>query len=294
MALKEFVGVFKPGPMPFRGGYDPTTLWTKDSLSMSQVLLFGALCQLIVFVVLPARYALLPTLLLAVHGAGSVAIQWAFPSRNSFMNDVIPKRVCAQMPAPSGSYSPDPAAGKPMFGSRPAAEPVVVMHIGIRSNHPLGPRGPGSPEARKYFQNCIGLLVRRAEEFGCLGNTTWRAAERASNNSLMAILYFKSIEGLNAFAQDPIHREAWDWFVKYRHEAKAEGRNLGIYHETFYAPRGGWETIFIDMPPTLLGAASAPVRNEETGKREFVNTLVEANVPSLKGQMSRMDREEQE
>lgn len=43
-----------------------------------------------------------------------------------------------------------------------------------------------------------------------LGHSSWIASnERHTNNQVMTICYFRSVEGLHAFAHGPIHRKAW-------------------------------------------------------------------------------------
>lgn len=75
-----------------------------------------------------------------------------------------------------------------------------------------------------------------------------------------------------------------------RESEKGGVRYFGINHETFWAGPGQWETINGDLEPTLLGAASVPVTNELSGKREWVRTLVEGGHEALKGQYRRMER----
>lgn len=189
---------------------------------------------------------------------------------------------------PKATYSPDPAASSPLFGSRPAASPIVVLHLGVRLNHPLGPLAPGAAEATKHFIACSVELARRASDFGCVGQTTWRAAERASNNTLMTVFYFRDVAGLHAFAHDAVHRAAWDWIGRFARETGHS--HIGIFHETFVSAPGAYETIYHNMPPLLLGAANVGVTNEGTGQTEFVVPLVDADVPTLRSQYGRMDR----
>jgi hypothetical protein len=235
---------------------------------------------------LPTRYALLPAVSLLLHSIATITIQSTSPSRNTFLGGVVQARTSAQIP--NATYHPDPAVGKPLFGSQPASQQVVVLHLGVRFNHPLGPLAPGAKETTAHFLRCSEELAKRAEEFGCIGQNMWRGAERSSHNTLMTVFYFRSVEGLNAFAHDKLHREAWDWVNRY---AKETGHtHIGIFHETFLSAPGGYETIYVNMQPLLLAAANAKVRNEKSGEEEYVATLVNADTTTLRSQYGRMDR----
>ncbi len=71
----------------------------------------------------------------------------------------------------------------------------------------------------------------------------------AGGTSLVTISYWKSLEGLHAFANAPLHRDAWNWFNK-THEKYP---HIGIFHETHDVPAGGYENIYHSMWPTLMG-----------------------------------------
>ena len=70
----------------------------------------------------------------------------------------------------------------------------------------------------------------------------------------MTVSYWASIEHLHAFAHGPSHREGWAWWDHYRQSH----HDVGIYHETFFAPRGSWETIYENMHPTGMGMSFFP------------------------------------
>lgn len=232
--------------------------------------------------VLPARYALIPLLLLLGRAIISTIIQTRSPKDNPFTLDVVPGRVSAQLPSRTSGA----------FGTKPAAEPLVVFHLGVRFNHPLGLLSPGAKEIGDYFTAMIKALEQRRDEFGMLHITNWRAAERSSNNTLMIIAYFRDVAGLNKFAHDKVHRDGWDWYLRF---AKKEGNShLGIFHETFVTRSGDYETIYIDCPPTLLGAANVRINADDSGraaeaeKESWARPLVSANHSALRSQQGRM------
>ena len=203
------------------------------------------------------------------------------------MKGVVPGKVSAQLP--NNAYNPGAPAESPLFGSTPAEQPVVILHLGARINHPLGVMAPGAKKVTNYFIQMNQELQNRREEFGFLGGSAWRGNDRGSNNTLLTILYFRSIEGLNAFAHDKIHREGWNWFNKW---SKEENNNhISIFHEAFCAQPGGYETIYYNAPPVLLGAANAQVLNEQTSQTEYVSPLVAADTGPLRSQFGRMGRQ---
>lgn len=59
--------------------------------------------------------------------------------------------------------------------------------------------------------------------------------------------YWTDIDKLQRFATSAAHRFAQNGYAtgKYSH--------MGIMHETYKAPRGSWETIYHNMPPSALG-----------------------------------------
>jgi hypothetical protein len=165
-----------------------------------------------------------------------------------------------------------------------------VFHIGARFNHPLGALSPGGKAIGDQFIACNEDLLKRAKEYGCLGGTSYRGDETASNNTILTVYYFRDLDGLNRFASDDIHRQAWNW---YNNEFVKKGghSHVGIFHEAFCVPAGAYESIYINMQPTLMGTGNAIIKNEATGKDEWVRTMVDASSSVWRSQHSRMGRE---
>jgi len=190
----------------------------------------------------------------------------------------IPGRTSSHLP-PSNSNSLFPA---------PAHLPpgLVTLHLGVRFTHPLGILAPGVRDVGGHFEACNTSVLDAAKPYGCIGYSSWNAASQDANNTMMTVYYFRDVEGLNAFAQGEVHRKAWDWYSGWCKDGKGY---IGVYHETFEVKEGGWETIAVNMPPTLLGAGSLPVGAEE-GEEVWVSPLVEARGRRFKGQWQRMGR----
>jgi len=258
----------------------------KDQFSVPTLLGLGALAQAGLIILLPARWALVPVAVYILGTIASTTIQTVIPSRNGFATDVNPGRTSAQLP--NASYDPSRPDERPLFGGTPAGEQVVCFHLGQRFNHPLGLLSPGAREMGQHVLRMHAALDAEPERFGFLGRSSWKAAGRASHNTLLTVFYFRSVEGLHAFAHHEVHRAAWDWYNRFLRETGHT--HLGIFHETFLAARGRWEAIYDNMPPTLLGAANVGVTNEGTGEGEFVLPLVDADTAQLRSLYGRMGR----
>jgi fumagillin biosynthesis monooxygenase len=288
---KPFVGVAPlkgkpPAPRP----YDDPYFFKKDQITLPTVLLIGALAQALLFVFLPHYLALAPLAIFAFRKL--ILTTRDFPSpAHSHMRDVIPGRTSAQFP--------DHRTG--IFSNKPSSQSLVVFHLGVRFNHTLGFLSPGAGTAATHFRQCMETInaPANAARYGLLGSSYWRAAERATQNTMMVVLYFRSVDGLKKFAEDKAHREAWEWLIK-----EAPG-HVGFYHELFCVENGGWETVYIGMPPTLLGATGTMINSkekeecviEDDGRRaeekqeQWVRNLVDANgVATLRSMFSRMGR----
>lgn len=252
--------------------------------------MLGALGQAALSAVLPARYAVVPLVVLLLRALVSTALAAAAPAKYASDLGVVAGRTTAQVPRTS--YDPSRPGSASPFGSAPADQGVVVFHLGVRVTHPLGSLAPGFKDFQEHFKASNGDLLARATEYGCLGMTTWHSSDAASNNTIMSIYYFRDMEGLHRFAHDPAHRRAWDWF--YTVFVKRWGySHIGIFHEAFYAPPGNYETLYFNMPPALMGAASGQVRNEATAEDEWVGTLIDGSGPAWRTQYSRMGRTEE-
>lgn len=254
---------------------DEKQFFLRDQFTIPTFLLFGAILQTILFAALPTRLALLPMILLGAYALITTAIDSAHSATSSYMSGVVPGRTSAQLP--------DPMTGA--FGSVPAARSVVVFHFGVRFNHPLGVLGPGGAEAGKHFQSCMKAVNR--DEYGILGSSFWRAGDRATQNTMMVVFYFRDVEGLNRFAHDEVHRRAWDWVVRAGH------KHIGFFHEAFCVSRSAYESIYVNLPPLLMGAASVKCEmsdGDAAGEERWVESLVSADTPALRTQFRRMDQ----
>ncbi|KAH7165977.1 hypothetical protein EDB81DRAFT_269004 [Dactylonectria macrodidyma] len=250
----------------------------KNTFRFPTIILIGALIQIPFSATLPTRYAVLPALGLLLSSVITTITQVRNPLVSEYMRYVVPGRVTAQVPSASTA-----SLGK--FSSQPAEAPIVVFNIGSQFNHPLGLLAPGIKELGERFKALERDLIRRREELGMLGVSSWTGDERASNNTIMITCYFRDLESLHRFAHEPMHRDTTDWFHKMGYS------HIGVFHETFCVPAKAYETIYLNCRPLLLGRAAVKISSAGEDS-EWANCLVDADTPVLKTQYSRLSRDE--
>lgn len=79
--------------------------------------------------------------------------------------------------------------------------------------------------------------------------------------------YWRSYEELEKYARGGLHMEAWK---RFNHSVRSDG-SVGIYHETYKAQSGSYETIYANMPKFGLAKVSnhipVTVRNATSRRR---------------------------
>lgn len=95
--------------------------------------------------------------------------------------------------------------------------------------------------------------LERSPETGLLGAKLYLASPREP----MVVQYWRSFELLEAYARDR-DRGHWPAWVAFNKRVGSNGE-VGIWHETFLVPAGGYECLYNNMPPTGLGAATSLV-----------------------------------
>ncbi|MFD7496786.1 DUF4188 domain-containing protein [Streptomyces sp. NPDC059832] len=136
---------------------------------------------------------------------------------------------------------------------------VVVLLIGMRINHFRGVH---------HWLPVLTAMLRMLRELGkdkgrgLLGCTLLSGSPR----TYYVVQYWESREKLYAYASAPdmFHREAWA--IMNRKEKKSR-RHVGLWHETYIVPEGGYESIYADMPVHGLAAATGVLPIEGRGRR---------------------------
>jgi hypothetical protein len=244
----------------------------KDQFTFSSLLAIGATLNFVLYLAIGRTAFILAPLLLTARTIDAILQAYGI-RHNPYMDHVLKgPKMSAQYPSSDGSFSSKPANGQ-----------VVVFLIGARNNHPLGILAPGWKELGRYFASMTKEVEKKAAEYDYLGSQHWVSeGQRATGNEVMSVMYFKTSEGLHKYAHGPLHREGWNWWNK----TEAQHAHLGIWHEIFVAPKGHWESIYINSQPLGLGATTFPVKTESGVV--WQNPLVDASKGVLRSSKGRM------
>ncbi|KAI4158534.1 MAG: hypothetical protein L6R39_000512 [Caloplaca ligustica] len=252
-------------------------LYFRDDLRLSTWILWGAVIQSVITIILPTRIALLPAVLLLGTRIVLSTLRNEGLLQSSEAEAVVPGRYTAQIPNPDGSFPPTASAKE-----------ICIFIIATRSNHPKGRFAPGISEITDYFRNMWQDASRNKEKWGYLGKTpTLIATEEDCTNTMVWISYWRSLEDLHLFASGETHRSGWDW---YNREQKRYP-HIGIQHETYLAPKGHWENIAYNFRPFGIGKTKHAVRNED--ETHFISPLQPTSGAAWKSMKSRMAMSEE-
>ncbi len=152
---------------------------------------------------------------------------------------------------------------KPLRGYTTAAATgdTVVLLIGMRINRFWAVHHWG-PVMFAMFRMLYEL--RRSPRRGLLG----RILLTASPRTYYVVQYWESKEKLYGYASAPdgFHHTVWGFANRKLREGKARG-HVGLWHETYVVPEGGYESIYFDMPPFGLAGATGALPVEARGRR---------------------------
>jgi hypothetical protein len=133
-------------------------------------------------------------------------------------------------------------------------EPFAVFIIGMRINDFLA--------VRKWFPTlrAMGPMLRELNEHpekGFLGADFFLHLRGP-----MLVQYWRSFADLERFARNPDdpHLPAWRRFNQH---IGSDG-SVGVWHETYTVEPGGFEAVYVNMPP--FGLAGATERVPATGR----------------------------
>ncbi|MCB5182208.1 DUF4188 domain-containing protein [Streptomyces antimicrobicus] len=151
---------------------------------------------------------------------------------------------------------------KPTRGHTTAAADgdVVVLLIGMRINHFW---------AVHHWLPVLVAMPRmlrelaRDKERGLLGHVLLTASPR----TYYVVQYWESKEKLYTYAKAPdaLHHKAWAVSNRKLRAGRTRG-HVGLWHETYVVPAGSYESIYFDMPPFGLAAATGAVPVEQRGR----------------------------
>lgn len=120
----------------------------------------------------------------------------------------------------------------------------VVFLIGMRINQPL--------RVDKWLP-IVMAMTRMIKELYAQPQLGLLHAEMWSSRTSIMVQYWRSMDQLLAYAKnkDAQHLPAWRAFNK----AVGSTGSVGIWHETYAAGNGTYETFYNNMPPFGLGRA---------------------------------------
>ena len=112
--------------------------------------------------------------------------------------------------------------------------------------------------------------LEQGPDAGFLGYTQYLASPRSS----VLVQYWRSFDHLESYARSK-DAEHWPAWVAFNKRVGSSG-DVGIFHETYLIPAGGYECVYNNVPATGLGAVTklVPAAGRKataagrTGKRE--------------------------
>lgn len=258
----------------------------KDQLTLTSLLSIGAAMQALLFALpVPFHYKVTPLVLIILHQVITTWLPALGYTENPYVENVIASKVSAQLPERESGF----------FHDKPAAEPLVVFLLGVQFNHPLGIFAPGVRETGEWFTKNNQALNAEPDKHGLLGSSSWRGTSRSDKNGIISLYYFRDLGGLHRFAHGKTHREGWDWYAQV--VRKNGWKHIGINHEVFTVPKGGYETIYDSCTPTMMGGISIKTNASEgsgmSGQDwQWQRTLVDARKGPMRNQYGRMAKSE--
>ncbi|KAI0476269.1 hypothetical protein GGR56DRAFT_462415 [Xylariaceae sp. FL0804] len=244
----------------------------KDELSLTSWLAIGAAAQVLVSLVAPTSYALVPVVVTFSILFLNFLTQYLGLQSNPYLKDAVMNRHSVVFPDSDGKR-PEEMGNKP----------VAMFLVGIRSNHPMGRLHWAYRKLNDYLDDIYADAEANRATNGYLGRTPdWVNAEFSHNNTHCSISYWSSIEELEEFARRPVHLKG----LKYLASALLgpKGHELGVIHEVLVCPPGHWEAIYANNNPWGFGATKFPMPKN----RGLAPPIYERNPKVLNGMWGRM------
>jgi Domain of unknown function (DUF4188) len=126
----------------------------------------------------------------------------------------------------------------------------VVFLIGMRINRPWKPW---------KWMPVVAAMPRMLRELEEDSGSGFLGARMYWGSPLLPTLvqYWRSFEQLEAYARNR-DAEHWPAWVAFNKRIGSDG-DVGIWHETYLVPAGGYECVYNNMPAIGLGEATALV-----------------------------------
>ncbi|MER5863109.1 DUF4188 domain-containing protein [Kitasatospora sp. NPDC002040] len=134
---------------------------------------------------------------------------------------------------------------------------VVLFLLGMRINHFWAPH-----HWLPVALSMPGMLreLSKDPDSGLMGGQLLTGSPR----TYYLVQYWESMDKLMAYAAAPDRRHRRAWALINRFE-KNSGQHVGLWHETYIVQPGSYESIYGDMPPYGLAAATGVLPIERRG-----------------------------
>jgi hypothetical protein len=243
-----------------------------DELSLPAWLALAALAQGGVSFLAPAKYALVPSVLVLSVLTLNFVLQYTGLVRNVYYKDARMGRISVLFPEKDGSRPAD-------LGDKP----VTMFLLGLRSNTPLGRLQPAYKKLNDYLDQMYDDCEDNRANNGYLGRTPdLIAKEFSQNNTLLSISYWRSLEDLERWARRPVHLRGLR-FLDFEVNKSGRPFDLGVVHEVIVSPAGHWEGIYSNMNPWGISGTKFPLPGG--GLRD---PYMESNPKLINGMWGRM------
>ncbi|KAL8818582.1 MAG: hypothetical protein Q9223_002807 [Gallowayella weberi] len=209
-----------------------------QDFSMQTWLALGAAFQLFAVAWLPSTLSFwLPLAWLAYRLIKTALDSWNV-HRSRLWSGIRKGRWMGRLPESEKSLSEASRGG--------TSEGVVMFLLGARLNHPMGKLGPGAIQINDVFNDMWREAENNRSKWGCRTATLVDFSDPERPPTIW-ISYWKDLIGLQKFSEGAAHRLGQNMYNS------GKLPFVGIMHETYYAPRGCWETIYDNMPPWGFG-----------------------------------------
>lgn len=214
---------------PHASGLHPIKLLL-DILGLPVVLGVGSLVQL-----LASQVGLwyLPAILLIGAPLLRNVLVYLGIVENAYLKNIVPGRTTGSFPSTYARGEADPE--------------YAVLHLGTRSNSPLGMLDPTMQVVAGNFVKMMSHLNANPTENGFLNAETYLAAKRASSNTLLIVFYFRSHDEIMKFAHGP-HMAGWREYAKLNAQ---KALPIELWHEVFVVSRS--ENVYVNSEPIGMG-----------------------------------------
>ncbi|KAL8769776.1 MAG: hypothetical protein Q9209_004392 [Squamulea sp. 1 TL-2023] len=150
---------------------------------------------------------------------------------------------------------------------------VVMFVLGARINQSVAifhrcKLSPGAFQMDDVFQKMWQEAEKNRIKWGYLGRTATLVDHSDSERPpTIWLSYWKGLKGLQEFSASAAHRLGQNNYHANKYPY------MGIMHETFYSPKGCWETIYGDFPAWGFGNAQTVVEEGSDGGVKLAGTL---------------------